>query len=44
VPDHRFDGVAAIELFVDGELIYVYADSHAKKSVAIPDAWRERLV
>ncbi len=27
----------------DGELIYVYADSHAKKSVAIPDAWRERI-
>ena len=31
------------EHLIDGELIYVYADSHAKKSVAIPDAWRERI-
>ena len=28
---------------IDGELIYVYADAHEKKSVAIPEAWRERI-
>ena len=28
---------------IDGELIYVYVDSHAKKSVAISQAWRERI-
>ena len=31
------------EHLIDGELVYVYADAHAKKSVAIPDAWRERI-
>jgi acyl-CoA thioester hydrolase len=31
------------EHLIDGELIYVYADSHAKKSMAIPNAWRERI-
>ena len=31
------------EHLIDGELIYVYADSHAKKSMAIPDTWRERI-
>ncbi len=31
------------EHLIDGELVYVYADAHAKKSVVIPDAWRERL-
>ena len=31
------------EHLIDGELIYVYADSHAKKSMPIPDAWRERI-
>lgn len=31
------------EHLIDGELIYVYADSHAKKSMAIPDAWRARI-
>ncbi len=28
---------------VGGELLYVYADVAAKKGVAIPQAWRERL-
>lgn len=28
------------EHLIDGELVYVYADAHEKKSVAIPDAWR----
>ena len=28
---------------IDGELVYVYADAHEKKSVAIPDAWRSRI-
>lgn len=31
------------EHLIDGELVYVYADAHEKKSVAIPAAWRERL-
>lgn len=31
------------EHLIDGELIYVYADTHAKKSTAIPAAWRERI-
>ena len=31
------------EHLIDGELIYVYANSHEKKSVAIPEAWRERI-
>ena len=31
------------EHLIDGELIYVYANSHAKKSVAIPEAWRTRI-
>jgi acyl-CoA thioester hydrolase len=31
------------EHLVDGEVIYVYADTHVKKSAAIPDAWRERI-
>ena len=32
------------EHLIDGELVYVYADAYAKKSVAIPDGWRERLL
>jgi acyl-CoA thioester hydrolase len=28
---------------VSGELVYVYADAAARKSVALPTAWRERL-
>ncbi|MBL8310585.1 MAG: acyl-CoA thioesterase [Burkholderiales bacterium] len=28
---------------IDGELTYVYADAHEKKSVPIPDAWRQRI-
>ena len=31
------------EHLIDGELIYVYANSHEKKSVAIPEAWRVRI-
>ena len=31
------------EHLIDGQLVYVYADSHAKKSIPIPDAWRERI-
>ena len=31
------------EHLIDGELVYVYANAHEKKSVAIPDAWRERI-
>ena len=31
------------EHLIDGEMIYVYADASEKKSVPIPDAWRERL-
>lgn len=31
------------EHLIDGELIYVYADSHAKKSLLIPDLWRARI-
>ena len=30
-------------LLVTGELLYVYADVQARKGVAIPAAWRERL-
>jgi acyl-CoA thioester hydrolase len=29
--------------FIAGSLVYVYADAHAKKSVEIPDAWRNRI-
>jgi acyl-CoA thioester hydrolase len=35
---HRGD-----EHLVSGELVYVYADALARKSVALPTAWRERL-
>lgn len=28
---------------IDGELVYVYADAHAKKSLPIPEAWRARI-
>jgi acyl-CoA thioester hydrolase len=31
------------ERLVDGELIYVYTDARARKSVVIPQAWRERI-
>jgi len=31
------------EHLIDGELVYVYADSRVKKSLAIPDAWRARI-
>ena len=31
------------EHLIDGELIYVYANAHEKKSVAIPEAWRTRI-
>ena len=31
------------EHLIDGELVYVYAHSHEKKSVAIPEAWRARI-
>jgi acyl-CoA thioester hydrolase len=31
------------EHLIDGELVYVYADAHQKKSVAIPAAWRARI-
>ena len=31
------------EHLIDGELVYVYADDHQKKSVAIPAAWRARI-
>ena len=33
----------ADEHLIDGELIYVYADTQAKKSTPIPEAWRERI-
>jgi acyl-CoA thioester hydrolase len=31
------------QLLVSGEMMYVYADSQIRKSVPVPDAWRERL-
>lgn len=31
------------EHLIDGELVYVYADAHEKKSTPIPEAWRERI-
>ena len=31
------------ECLIDGEMIYVYANTHEKKSVAMPDAWRQAL-
>ena len=31
------------ECLIDGEMIYVYANTHEKKSVAMPDAWRQSL-
>ena len=31
------------EHLIDGELIYVYANAQEKKSVAIPETWRERI-
>ncbi len=32
------------DLLVSGEMIYVYADSHIRKSEPVPALWRERLV
>jgi acyl-CoA thioester hydrolase len=32
------------EHLIDGELVYVYANAHEKKSVAIPQTWRDRLI
>ena len=40
----------AIEIFkedehlVSGEMIYVYADSQIRKSVAVPENWRQRFI
>jgi hypothetical protein len=31
------------ELLIVGSLVYVYADVHAKKSVELPDVWRNQL-
>jgi acyl-CoA thioester hydrolase len=31
------------ELLIEGALVYVYADAHAKKPAEIPAHWRERL-
>jgi acyl-CoA thioester hydrolase len=31
------------EHLIDGELVYVYADAQEKKSMEIPEAWRERI-
>jgi acyl-CoA thioester hydrolase len=31
------------EHLIDGELIYVYVDTDARKSAAIPGGWRERI-
>lgn len=31
------------QLLVAGEMMYVYTDSSVRKSVPVPDAWRERL-
>lgn len=31
------------ELLIVGSLVYVYADAHAKKSVELPDVWRNQL-
>ena len=31
------------EHLIDGELVYVYANAHEKKSMPIPDAWRSRI-
>ena len=31
------------EHLIDGELVYVYANAHEKKSVVIPEAWRARM-
>jgi acyl-CoA thioester hydrolase len=31
------------EHMTSGELLYVYVDTHARKSVPLPVAWRERL-
>jgi acyl-CoA thioester hydrolase len=32
------------QLLVSGEMMYVYADSRVRKSMPVPDAWRERLM
>ncbi len=32
------------ELLVSGEMTYVYADSRIRKSLPVPDPWRERLL
>ncbi len=31
------------EHLIDGELVYVYANSHEKRSEPIPDTWRTRI-
>jgi acyl-CoA thioester hydrolase len=31
------------ELLIEGALVYVYADAKEKKSVAIPQAWRDQI-
>lgn len=32
------------DLLVAGEMLYVYADSRARKSEPVPASWRERLI
>ena len=32
------------EFLISGELVYVYADTTVRKGVALPEAWRSRLV
>lgn len=32
------------EHLISGEMVYVYADSHARKSTPIPDEWRNRFL
>ncbi|MEY3696350.1 MAG: hypothetical protein RL083_2175 [Pseudomonadota bacterium] len=34
----------ADQLLVSGEMTYVYADSQARKSMPVPDTWRECLM
>ncbi len=31
------------ELLIEGAMVYVYADTHAKKSIEIPAVWRNTL-
>jgi acyl-CoA thioester hydrolase len=40
---HRAGGDEALHL-VSGELVYVYADTAAKRSLPLPEEWRQRMI